>query len=316
MIPNKRLLLDAVVLLEAKGSSAIENIVSTHDEIYRALVVDPASLSAATKEVMNYRAAVYRGYESLKRQRRLTVEMFCEIQAILEQERPGIRTDPGTVLMNRQTGKIVYTPPTGEKVLRSLLANLEHYLGADDETDPLIKMAVAHYQFESIHPFYDGNGRTGRILNVLYLVARDLIDFPLLYLSRYIIEHKQDYYRLLQKVRAEDHWEEWIVYMLRAIEETSRWTHGLIRDIRNLMERTAEKVKTDLPKVYSHELVELLFSQPYIRIDTLVTHGLCERRTASKYLSALEEAGILSSRKEWKTKIFVNVALFELVKKG
>lgn len=315
MIPNKRLLLDAVVLLEAKDSSAIENIVTTHDELYKALIADPATLSAAAKEVMNYRAAVYRGYESIRQQKRVTIEMLCEIQAILERERPGIRTEPGTVLMNRQTGKIVYTPPTGEKTLRKLLADMERYLEIADDTDPLIKMAVAHYQFESIHPFYDGNGRTGRILNVLYLVVNDLLDFPLLYLSRHIIANKQDYYRLLQEVRTEGRWEEWVIYLLQAVEQTARWTHALIRDIRDLMETTADKIRADLPKVYSRELVELLFSQPYIRIDTLVAHGLCERRTASKQLSALEDAGFLSSQKEWKTKMFINVALFDLLKK-
>lgn len=316
MIPNKRLLLDAVVLLEAKDSSGIENIVTTHDELYKALVADPATLSTAAKEVMNYRAAVYRGHELIQKRGIITANMLCEIQAELEQNKAGIRKLPGTVLMNDRTGAVIYTPPVGEDTLRTLLADLERYLNTADTTDPLIKMAVAHYQFESIHPFYDGNGRTGRILNVLYLVTNGLLDFPLLYLSRHIIAHKSDYYRLFQEVRTAQRWEEWVLYMLKAVEETALWTHALIRNIRGLMETTAEKVRVDLPKIYSRELIELLFSQPYIRIDTLVAHGLCERRTASKYLSELEAAGFLTSQKEWKTKLFINAALFELLKKS
>ena len=217
--------------------------------------------------------------------------------------------------MNDQTGEVIYTPPDNEKTISDLLTNLENYMNKDNEIDSLIKMAIIHYQFESIHPFYDGNGRTGRIINVLYLVQKQLIDTPILYLSEYIIKNKGQYYNLLQKVRTENEWEKWILFMLRAVEETSRDTLEIISSIMNLMNKTIELCKEKLPKTtYSKELIELFFLQPYTKIEFLVNENIAERRTASKYLKQLEEIGVLESYKSWKETIYVNRDLYELLK--
>lgn len=221
----------------------------------------------------------------------------------------------GTNLMNDRTGEVIYTPPDNEQTIINLLTDLEKYINIDDEIDPLIKMAIIHYQFESIHPFYDGNGRTGRIINILFLVLKELLDSPILYLSSYIIKNKSDYYRLLQSVRAEDKWEEWILYILKAVELTSVNTLKIIEGIILLMNETIETCKTNLPKtVYSKELIELIFNQPYTKISHLVEAKIAERRTASKYLKVLEEIGILESFKLQKEMIFVNKKLYKLLK--
>jgi Fic family protein len=227
----------------------------------------------------------------------------------------GVRALPGTVLKNEATGKVIYTPPVGRELILRLLGNLEEYVERDDGLDPLVRMAVVHHQFESIHPFYDGNGRTGRILNILYLVKSGLLDLPVLYMSREIIEQKDDYYRLLQEVRASGFWEDWILFMLKAVERSSEHTLRLIRNIRDLLEATVQTCRARLPRTtYSRELVERIFFQPYVKSEHLVKAGIAERRTASKYLRQLEEIGVLRSFKAWRETIFVNVGLVDVLK--
>uniref|UniRef100_UPI00351B96EC Fic family protein n=1 Tax=Endozoicomonas sp. Mp262 TaxID=2919499 RepID=UPI00351B96EC len=224
-----------------------------------------------------------------------------------------IRKIPGTVLSNPITGEVVYTPPVGENVIRDLLGNWEAYLHADDQTDPLVKMAIAHYQFEAIHPFIDGNGRTGRIINILYLIEQKLLSLPILYLSRHIIRNKPDYYRLLSEVTQEQNWENWLLYMLKGIEDTAHWTTQKIEGIRLLMEDTQRHIQTQLPKIYSYELLQTLFAQPYCRIDSLVQRGIVKRQTASLYLKQLCSIGVLEEQPAGKEKLFVHPKLLKLM---
>ena len=315
-IPNKNILINAVTINEAKDSSAIENIITTHDELFQAMSQSSYSNPAA-KEVVNYRSALWHGFEIVQKQQILSTNMILEIHAIVEQNRAGIRKLPGTVLLNEASGEVVYTPPAGEAEILDLMSNLEWYINYDnDQVDPLIKLAVIHYQFESIHPFYDGNGRTGRIINVLYLVLKELLDSPILYLSRYIIRNKNAYYRLLQEIRTKGNWEEWILYILEGIEETAEETMALIKMIKALFEATAEKVKTALPKIYSKELVGLVFFEFYTKIAYIEQGLAVTRKTAASYLRALEEIGILTSEKIGKERIYLNRGLFELVKQS
>jgi len=315
-IPNETILLNTIILKEAKSSSEIENIITTNDDLYKALLKKDEIFNSSTKEVLNYREAIWKGYQLIDERNILTTNTIVTIQEILEKNRAGIRKLPGTTLMNDLTGEIIYIPPDNEKTIRDLLKNLEDYINTDDQIDPLIKLAVIHYQFESIHPFYDGNGRSGRILNVLYLILKGLLKSPFLYLSKYIITHKDLYYKYLQKVRDDNDWETWILFILDAIEQTSIETLFMIEEIRILMEETIIFCKNSLPKAtYSKELVELLFVQPYTKIDFLVNSGIGERRTVSKYLTQLEKIGVLKSFKSWKEKIFINTKLYDLLKK-
>lgn len=315
-IPNENILLDTIILKEAKASSEIENIITTHDRIYQAMLKKDDKYDAATKEVLNYREATWKGYNLINENNILTTKTIVEIQETLEKNRAGIRKQPGTTLMNDTTGEVIYIPLDNEEKIRDLLKNLEEYINIDDNVDPLIKLAIIHYQFETIHPFYDGNGRTGRILNVLYLVLKGLLKSPILYLSSYIIRNKGSYYRYLQNVREESGWKEWIMLILTAIEVTSLETLETVRSIKELIEETVEICREKLPKTtYSKELIELLFVQPYTKIDLLVKNEIAERRTASKYLSQLEEIGILESQKFGKEIIFINKKLYELLKK-
>lgn len=313
-IPNKHILINAVTINEAKDSSAIENIITTHDELYQAMSGSDVQNPAA-KEVVNYRTALWHGYELVEQRQMLTTNMIIDIQAIVEDSRAGIRKLPGTVLMNAATGETVYTPPSGEAFIRQLLSNLEQYIHDDsDDIDPLIKLAVIHYQFESIHPFYDGNGRTGRIINVLYLVLKDLIDSPILYLSRYIIQNKSDYYRLLQTVRETGAWEEWIVYILKGIEQTAEETLQLIKRIHEAIDQMTTEIRIALPKIYSKELIDLLFYEFYTKTQ-YIQNGLgVSRKTAANYLQALEDSGFLSSQKIGKERIYQNRRLYDLVR--
>lgn len=313
-IPNKHILINAVTINEAKDSSAIENIITTHDELYQAMSGSVVQNPAA-KEVVNYRSALWHGYELVQQRHLLTTNMIIEIQAIVEDSRAGIRKLPGTVLMNAATGETVYTPPSGEALIRALLANLEQYIHDDtDDVDPLIKLAVVHYQFESIHPFYDGNGRTGRIMNVLYLVLKELIDSPILYLSRYIIQNKSDYYRLLQAVRETGEWEDWIVYILKGIKQTAEETLQLIKRIHEAVGQMTSEIRLALPKIYSKELIELLFYEFYTKTQ-YIQNGLgVSRKTAATYLQMLEDNGFLTSRKIGKERIYQNKRLFDLVR--
>ncbi|MBN2559295.1 MAG: Fic family protein [Clostridia bacterium] len=313
-IPNKHILINAVLINEAKDSSAIENIITTHDELYRAMS-DASSASSAAKDVASYRTALWQGYELVNTRGMLTVNMIIEIQGIIERNRAGIRKLPGTVLRNEGTGETVYTPPAGEAGIKELLGNLEKYINEDySDIDPLIKLAVIHYQFESIHPFYDGNGRTGRIINVLYLVLKELLDSPILYLSSYIIRNKSEYYRLLQKVRTHEDWEEWIIYILAGIEETAVETFRLAKRINSEVEAMSVEIKERLPKIYSKEMIDLLFYEFYTKI-VYIQNGLSvTRKTAAGYLSSLEKEGFLVSEKIGKERIFQNKRLYDLVR--
>ena len=315
IIPNSAILINSLVLQEAKDSSAIENIITTHDELYRANL-DIESVTNEAKEVQNYKEALLRGFSLVKDTKLLLKKHIVEIQAVLEQNDAGVRKQSGTNLKNSLTGEVIYTPPQDYETIQELLTNLENYINEPNDIDSLVNMAIIHHQFESIHPFYDGNGRTGRIINILYLILKDLLDIPVLYLSRYIITYKADYYRLLQEVRTKDKWEEWILYMLDAVEKTSLETIELINNISELMIKTQDKISQDLPKIYSKDLVEILFMHPYTKIDFLVGKMGLHRHTASTYLNELENIGILKPIKIGRSKYFINLELFDMLKKG
>jgi len=315
-IPNKNILINAVTINEAKDSSAIENIITTHDELYQAMSGSKMQ-NPSVKEVIHYRAALWHGYEIVKLRGMLTTNMMIEMQAKIEDNHAGIRKLPGTVLKNAATGATVYTPPSGEEEIRSLLANLEKYMNEEmDNVDPLIKLAVIHYQFESIHPFYDGNGRTGRIVNVLYLVMKGLLDSPILYLSSYIIQNKDEYYRLLQSVREKGEWEEWIIYMLTGVEQTAMKTLRMVKQIHDAIDHMTVEIKTSLPKIYSRELIDLLFHEFYTKTQ-YIQNGLgVTRKTAAGYLHALEREGFLVSQNIGKERIYQNRLLFDLIRES
>lgn len=313
-IPNKNILLNAVMINEAKDSSEIENIITTHDELYKAFS-QSSGASFAAKEVVNYRTAIWKGYQLIKENGILTINMIVNIQGIVEGNHTGIRKLPGTVLLNSKTWEVIYTPPSNEKEINDLLSNLEKYINEDfSHIDPLIKLAVIHYQFESIHPFYDGNGRTGRIINIIYLILKDLLNSPILYLSRFINKNRPDYYRLLQEVRIQQNWEEWILYILKGIEETAIDTLELVKRINVEIDLMRNEIKTKLPKIYSKELIDLLFIEFYTK-TIYIEEGLSiTRKTAVSYLSALEMAGFLVSEKIGKERIYKNKRLYDLVK--
>ena len=313
LIPNQSVLVRLIGLQEAKLSSEIENIVTTNDELYRAFADDDGKTDPQTKEVLSYNAALWQGYDFLKAGRPLSTRLFEELVGTIKRNNAGVRKTPGTRIITG-TGEAVYTPPEGEKLLRDNLANLEAFLYADNDFDPLVKLAVLHYQFEAIHPFTDGNGRTGRILNILYLVEAGLLDIPILYLSRYIIEHKNEYYTGLRGVTEEHQWAQWILFMLRAVEETARTAHNLIVDIRALMQETTEKVRLELPKIYSKDLIEVLFSQPYCKIRFLEQAHIAKRETASRYLRELRRIGVLAAPLEiGRESYYLNHAFYELL---
>ncbi len=313
-IPNKHILINAIIINEAKDSSEIENIVTTHDELFKTMSRETYPNPAA-KEVINYRTALWHGLQLVKDRQMITSNMILKIQEIIETNRAGIRKLPGTVLRNENTGEVIYTPPSGEKEIISLLDNLEKFINEDkNDLDPLVKLAIIHYQFEAIHPFYDGNGRTGRILNVLYLVLKDLLDSPILYLSKYIICNKSTYYGLLRGVTEEENWEDWVLFILRGIEETAIETLNLIKKIMKSLEITGQEIKEKLPKIYSRELVDLLFFEFYTKISFIQEGLQVTRKTAAGYLAALEENGFLSSEKIGRERIFLNKRLFDIVR--
>ncbi len=316
-IPNQTILINALSLQEAKDSSEIENIITTHDELYRSMV-SSSNISNAAKEVKRYREAIYKGLELIKTHNLLLTKHITEIQSILENNNAGIRKQSGTTLKNEQTGEIIYTPPQDYNTILNLLHNLEQYINDPtiDNYDPLVKMAIIHYQFESIHPFYDGNGRTGRIINILYLILNNLLDLPVLYLSSYIIRTKSSYYKLLNAVRTKDAWQEWVLYMLTAVEETSKESIKLIEAITQLIQETKTKLREKLPKLYSKDLLEVLFKHPYTKINFLVEELNINRKTASLHLRAIEEIGILQSVKMGRDVYFINKKLFELLQNG
>lgn len=315
LIPNQTVLINSIPLLEAQASSEIENIVTTTDRLFRFAGAPEDRADPATKEALRYRTALYEGFNLLAR-RPLSTATAVRICRTIKGVEMDIRNTPGTALVNEATGQPIYTPPEGHALLRDQLANWERYAHEAREIDPLIRMAVMHYQFEAIHPFTDGNGRTGRVLNLLFLVEQGLISTPVLYLSRYLISHRADYYRLLLEVTTDEAWEEWILYMLRAVAETANSTTAKIRAIRDLLAQAAEKVRRDAPRIYSRELVELLFAQPYCRIGNLVDAGIAQRQSASVYLKRLCEIGVLEERKAGREKLFINPALLRLLTQG
>jgi len=311
LIPNPAMLINTLPLLEARASSEIENIVTTADRLFQHLQADGGA-DAATREALRYRRALLEGVKTLKSRplSTRTAESVCTQVKGIDMR---VRSVPGTALARDATGELVYTPPEGEARLRGLLANWERFLHEERTLDPLIRMAAAHYQFEAIHPFADGNGRTGRILNSLFLVEQGLLGLPVLYLSRYIINSKADYYRLLLAVTREGAWEPWLLYMLRGVEETAAWTTGKIGAVRNLAAATTEFVRSKLPKIYSRELVDLIFEQPYCRINNLVGARIAGRQAASRYLKALVGIGVLRERVFGKEKLFVHPRLMTLI---
>lgn len=315
ILPNADILLNAVILKEARASSEIENVITTQDKLYQALSAKGVQIENSTKEVLRYREAMLYGFHFIQKKGFLSTNAIIEVQKILEKNTAGIRKLSGTALSNAATGKVIYTPPDSLDVINGLMRNLEQYLNNGDEISPLIKMAIQHYQFESIHPFYDGNGRTGRIINVLYLILNDLLESPILYLSAYIIDNKVDYYRLLQEVRKKDNWEGWVLYILKGIEKTANETIAQVNEISQLFIKTQELVKKKSPKAYSKELIELLFEHPYCKTEYLIERLGISRITASKYLKELEKIKVLQTKQVWKETLYINTQLFDLLKK-
>ncbi len=312
LIPNPAMLINTLPVLEARASSEIENVLTTADKLFRHLEAD-AGADPATKEALRYRSALLEGVAALKRRplSTRTAELVC---TRIKGADMAVRKVPGTVLARGDSGQVVYTPPEGEALLRELLADWEKFLHDDENPlDPLVRMAVAHYQFEAIHPFTDGNGRTGRVLNSLFLVERGLLTQPILYLSRYLIAHRAEYYRLLLAVTSAGAWEDWLLYVLRGVEETAAWTTAKIAAVRRLAVETTEHVRTALPKIYSRELVDVIFQQPYCRIANVVQAGLAGRQAASRYLKALASAGVLREQAVGREKLFVHPRLMTLL---
>ncbi|MEO5702404.1 MAG: Fic family protein [Gammaproteobacteria bacterium] len=311
LIPNPSVLINTLPLLEAQASSEIENIITTADRLFQFQNVDEHA-DPATREALRHSSALLEGYHALKQHplNTRTAEQVCSRIKGVEMQ---VRRVPGTALANDKTGKVIYTPPVGEDALRTKLANWERYLHEAREIDPLIRMAVGHYQFEAIHPFTDGNGRTGRVLNSLYLLQEGLLTLPILYLSRYIIAHKADYYRLLLEVTRDQAWEAWIIYILKGVDDTSRWTTAKIAAIRALQAMTVEHVRHAAPKIYSHELVDLIFELPYCRIQNVVEKNIAGRQAASRYLKKLVEIGVLNEVALGREKIFIHPKLMQLL---
>jgi Fic family protein len=314
-IPNQAILINTLGIQEAKDSSAIENIVTTHDELFRSDGAPHEEGGTAAKEVMRYRSALWAGFEEVQRSGLLTGAHILRIQAELEQNDAGYRRLPGTTLKDA-TGRVVYTPPSPEK-LPALMRELEDFINDEEafDADPLVKMALIHHQFESIHPFYDGNGRTGRILNVLYLVKCGLLGIPVLYLSRYIVRTKPEYYRLLQAAREEDAWEEWVQYLLVGLEETAREGVVLIGEIRTALLDYKHRIRSDYP-FYSQDLINNLFTHPYTRIPFVERDLNVSRTTATKYLNVLVEGGFLAKRKVGRSNYYINVVLNRILTAG
>ena len=313
-IPNQNILINTLGLQEAKDSSAIENIITTHDELYKSELNLKWTKTLHAKEVQNYILALKRGFHLVSEREMLTSNMILEIQQMIEKNKAGFRKLPGTALKNSTTGETVYTPPQDFDTIDRLMSNLEKFMNDSrlSDYDPLVKMAVIHFQFESIHPFYDGNGRTGRIINILYLILEKLLDLPILYLSSYIIRNKPNYYALLQKVRETNDWEDWILFMVKGVEETSRETIQLILKIKDLMLRTKHQIR-DNYKFYSQDLLNNLFKHPYTKIEFLMRDLEVSRITAANYLNKLAKDHVLEKRKIGTGNYYINHSLFELL---
>jgi Fic family protein len=319
-IPNERILISSLTLQEAKDSSAVENIVTTQDDLYRAgLDINYQFINAATKEVLFYREAINQGFRMVRNKSILTLNDIKHVQEILEQNSAGFRTTPGTQLKRESDGAVIYTPPQDGLEIVRYMANLEQFINDNQlsQLDPLIKMAIIHHQFESIHPFYDGNGRTGRIINILYLVISGLLDLPILYLSRYITHHKGEYYRLIQAIRDKStdnaaEWEAWILFMLKGVETTADDTISLVKSIGQLMAEYKNIIRPDFGSKYNHELLNGLFYHPYTKIDHVVANMQVSRQTASKYLDRIVSLGLLQKEKMGKENYYINTRLMNL----
>ena len=313
-IPKQEVLINTLALQEAKDSSEVENIVTTHDELYKSSLLVSHYISPQSKEVQNYVAALKKGFEIVKTKKLLTVNNIIEIQEVLEKNKAGLRKVPGTSLKNQKTGEIIFEPPQNAIIIKDLMTNLEKFINdpSVSDYDPIVKMAIIHFQFESIHPFYDGNGRTGRIINILYLVLSELLDLPILYLSRYIIQHKADYYRLLQAVRTDNSWEEWILFMLDAVDQTAKQTIVLIKEIKLVMMKLKNELRENY-KFYSQELLNHLFKQPYTKIEFLMTELNVSRVTAGAYLNLLTKNQLLIKHKIGKSNYYINWQLMDVL---
>lgn len=313
-LPNPSLFLDTLHLQEAKASSEIENIITTNDDLYRAVVADKKFDNLATKEVISYKEAIWLGFRSLEKKPFITTNLCIDIVQCIKQNTAGIRTTPGTTLSNTK-GEIIYTPPSGEDVIREKMTNLETFINSNDTIDPLIKMAISHYQFEAIHPFSDGNGRTGRILLLLQLKLEQLLDIPALFLSEYIIKHKDKYYKGLRAVTERNDWSVFIIYMLDMVEKTAIKGLDRLESIIQLMESTGQEIKEKLPKVYSKDLVEVIFKLPYTKRQNLIDAGLGTPKTVGNYLIELEKKGFLKSIRVGKEKLYLNEGLMNVLEK-
>lgn len=314
LIPNRLILLSTLPIQEAQDSSEIENIVTTSDALYKAGLQSDKKIDQATKKVRRYFQALIKGYELVLEDGLLTTRHIISIQKVLEHNDAGIRSVPGTKLKNAATKEVVFIPPQDKETIEAALRNLEKYINDDSlsSVHPLIKMAVIHVQFESIHPFFDGNGRTGRIINMLYLVQKGLLDLPVLYLSRFIVQNKAEYYRLLQRVRTHNDWQSWLLYMLEGVAETSRQTISVIKGIRELMMDYKHQIRSAFP-FYSQDLINHLFKHPYSKIKYLEKELDVTRQTASKYLDDLAAAGLLEKVKQGRVNYYINQALIDLL---
>lgn len=314
-LPNSGIFYNRLFLSEAKDSSEIENIVTTNDELYKAAVSDQSSENHNAKEVLHYVDALWEGTRMMRESGLLTKQSFIKIADTVNGNTAGVRSTPGTTLKNKKTGAIVYTPPEGKKIILDKLDNLERFINEDSNLDPLVRMAVIHYQFEAIHPFSDGNGRTGRIVNLLFLEKCELIEHSVLFLSRYIINNREGYYEGLRGVTERGDWETWVTYILRGVVETSKFMSQKIEDIISARVEMKETLRKNAASIYSKDLMDVLFSQPYCKIKHLVEAGIAKRATASAYLHQLEELGVLASFKSGRERIFVNKRLFEILKR-
>jgi len=311
-IPNHSVLVNGIVLQEARLSSEIENIVTTNDELYRAAADEKLAKNPHAKEVLRYREALWHGLNALQ-SKPLSTNLFIDLVSIIKQQKMDIRKVPGTKIASQK--EVVYTPPEGESILRDKLTNLEKFIHSGDEIDPLIKLAIMHYQFEAIHPFTDGNGRTGRIINILFLVEQGLIDNPILFLSHYILKTKSEYYRCLRQVTENAAWSDWISYILNAIETTAKETQTRVSNISDAMEKAKEIVRSKAQKIYSKDLIEAIFMHPYSKVRFLEDAGIAKRQTAAIYLKQLEEIGILRGEKIGREQYYINTQLVEILSK-
>lgn len=314
-IPNEAILINTLSLQEAKDSSAVENIVTTHDEIYKSSLFDDNQINPAAKEVQDYAFALQNSFKTIRSSKIIRLNDILHVQELIEKNKAGLRKVPGTELKNSRTGEVVYTPPQHPDEIISLMQNLIEYINNDEicDADPLVKMAIIHHQFESIHPFYDGNGRTGRVLNLLYLASKDLLDLPVLYLSRYIINNKDEYYTQLQQVRETDSWEAWIIFILDSIIETSQHTAELISQIKTLMQQIKNTMRQELPKIYSQELLNNLFNHPYTKIEFVMNDLNISRTTATKYLDLLDKHRLVQKQKVGRTNYYINQSLCKIL---